>query len=422
MKILIPILIITALCMGITTSYPPISTVTILQNLPSTVVTSNYNSSVSLTGVNNTGTLTNVGAITTNGTVKINNTVTAISLTDGTATLTGGNLSGAGTLTAATLSGTLSTASQPNITNLGTLTILTVNGTITNTGTLTTNGLSSSGTSTLAALQVNGFTQLGAGTNKSDTTLAPIVQFADIGEIAGSGTAEFDNLYNAYYSGGYKRKNGTSSVGRLSFANGATYLNVASSGAADSAVTWVGGVTVLSNGNVGVNNSLPNTALEVIGTVSGNNVYSQGLMQTGGNIGVMSGTNYKHLVDNAGSAIVELSGGRYGWTSNASNANNSVDTCLSRTAASTVAVGNGTAGDFSGTLQAGTVSGNNIIAGGAVTTGTGTVALNGVGVTSANATTACVLTPTSGPNGANTAVQGWIKFVVNGVVRFVPYW
>lgn len=40
----------------------------------------------------------------------------------------------------------------------------------------------------------------------------------------------------------------------------------------------------------------------------------------------------------------------------------------------------------------------------------------------ANGTTACVLTATSGPAAANTAVQEWLTIDINGVQRFIPVW
>lgn len=55
-------------------------------------------------------------------------TLTASTITDGTATITGGDISGVGTLTATNLGGTLTTAAQGNVTSLGALTGLTVNG------------------------------------------------------------------------------------------------------------------------------------------------------------------------------------------------------------------------------------------------------------------------------------------------------
>lgn len=40
----------------------------------------------------------------------------------------------------------------------------------------------------------------------------------------------------------------------------------------------------------------------------------------------------------------------------------------------------------------------------------------------ANGTVACVLTANSGPTGANTAVQEWLKININGTDRFIPCW
>lgn len=40
----------------------------------------------------------------------------------------------------------------------------------------------------------------------------------------------------------------------------------------------------------------------------------------------------------------------------------------------------------------------------------------------ANGTVACVLTPTVGPTGANTAVQEWLTIDINGTTRFLPVW
>lgn len=42
--------------------------------------------------------------------------------------------------------------------------------------------------------------------------------------------------------------------------------------------------------------------------------------------------------------------------------------------------------------------------------------------TSANSTTACVLTANSGPAGANTAVQEWLTINIGGTVRYIPTW
>lgn len=43
-------------------------------------------------------------------------------------------------------------------------------------------------------------------------------------------------------------------------------------------------------------------------------------------------------------------------------------------------------------------------------------------VTVANGTVACVLTASSGPTGAQTAVQGWLRINISGTYRYVPYW
>jgi hypothetical protein len=40
----------------------------------------------------------------------------------------------------------------------------------------------------------------------------------------------------------------------------------------------------------------------------------------------------------------------------------------------------------------------------------------------ANDTTACVLTPASGPAGAQTDVQEWLRVKIGGAVRFIPMW
>lgn len=40
----------------------------------------------------------------------------------------------------------------------------------------------------------------------------------------------------------------------------------------------------------------------------------------------------------------------------------------------------------------------------------------------ANGTVACVLTASSGPTGAQTAVQGWFRINVGGTNRYVPFW
>ena len=42
--------------------------------------------------------------------------------------------------------------------------------------------------------------------------------------------------------------------------------------------------------------------------------------------------------------------------------------------------------------------------------------------TTANGTTACVLTATSGPAAAQTAVQEWLTVSINGTTRFIPCW
>jgi hypothetical protein len=42
--------------------------------------------------------------------------------------------------------------------------------------------------------------------------------------------------------------------------------------------------------------------------------------------------------------------------------------------------------------------------------------------TTANAAVACVLTPNSGPTGANTAVQEWLTIDINGTTRYIPCW
>lgn len=41
---------------------------------------------------------------------------------------------------------------------------------------------------------------------------------------------------------------------------------------------------------------------------------------------------------------------------------------------------------------------------------------------SANNTVACVLTPNSGPTGANAAVQEWLTVDINGTTRYIPCW
>ena len=81
-------------------------------------------------------------------------------------------------------------------------------------------------------------------------------------------------------------------------------------------------------------------------------------------------------------------------------------------------VGIGTTAPSTKLEVAGTVSQNSIVVGGS----NGTVAFNGTGIATANSTTACLFTATSGPAGANTSIQGWIKINVNGTVRFLPYW
>lgn len=40
----------------------------------------------------------------------------------------------------------------------------------------------------------------------------------------------------------------------------------------------------------------------------------------------------------------------------------------------------------------------------------------------ANGVVACVLTANSGPTGAQTAIQGWLKINVGGTNRYVPFW
>ncbi|HPS76526.1 MAG TPA: hypothetical protein PLS53_00060 [Thermoanaerobaculaceae bacterium] len=39
----------------------------------------------------------------------------------------------------------------------------------------------------------------------------------------------------------------------------------------------------------------------------------------------------------------------------------------------------------------------------------------------ANGTVAAVLN-SSGPTGANTAIQGWLRVNINGTDRYIPYW
>lgn len=53
-----------------------------------------------------------------------------------------------------------------------------------------------------------------------------------------------------------------------------------------------------------------------------------------------------------GTSLNELAGGILGWSSSTANNSNTLDTGLSRPSAAVVAVGNGTQGDFSGTLKA----------------------------------------------------------------------
>jgi hypothetical protein len=52
--------------------------------------------------------------------------------------------------------------------------------------------------------------------------------------------------------------------------------------------------------------------------------------------------------------------------------------------------------------------------------GLGTLRITNANV--ANSTTACVLTAASGPDGAQTGVQGWLKIDVGGTDRFIPFW
>lgn len=57
--------------------------------------------------------------------------------------------------------------------------------------------------------------------------------------------------------------------------------------------------------------------------------------------------------------------------------------------------------------------------GGATVLGS-TVRLNGASV--ANGSVASVFTPVSGPTGAATAIQGWLKINVSGTDHYIPYW
>ena len=148
--------------------------------------------------------------------------------------------------------------------------------------------------------------------------------------------------------------------------------------------------------------------------ISGNGAgfsFAGGSALTSGN-----GGNFNSTCGNGagagGGGGVSLAGGVGGSTGPGGNA--------------TLRAGNGGAGSGAGGTVAITAGNATSGAGGDITltTGTGTTSgkVNFVNTNVANGTVACVLTASSGPTGASTAVQGWLAIKVGGTSRYVPYW
>lgn len=74
---------------------------------------------------------------------------------------------------------------------------------------------------------------------------------------------------NAYHDGGWKY-NTTSEATRHSQSSGQHVFYVAPSGAADTAISWTTALTINNDGNVGINDSSPNTKLQITEINDGN--------------------------------------------------------------------------------------------------------------------------------------------------------
>ena len=90
--------------------------------------------------------------------------------------------------------------------------------------------------------------------------------FAGSGVFLGQdGVGEMNIGNNFYFNSAFLRRN-TDAVSNIRFNAGLIYLQVAASGAANSAITWTNAVTIANSGNVGIGTSSPTNKLHIYGT------------------------------------------------------------------------------------------------------------------------------------------------------------